>query len=197
MLILRDNYFSTLRIALAEARSEVQVLAYVINFQLYKKHFPSSCLVHSLIDCHAKGLAVNIVLDSSPTYSQNHRANFFTYRRLIEKGLRIRMQQSSHPQHQKLFVIDRRFAFAGSHNITDKSLQSNWELSFFFDDAQTVRDLAALHDSLWYSQLTIPWERRLWPRSKTPQSPRQTLSACHPTTPIFSGKPGEPPSHPP
>jgi phosphatidylserine/phosphatidylglycerophosphate/cardiolipin synthase-like enzyme len=172
--ILTADYFDALRDTLAYAREHVRVLAYVINFNFYQKYYRSTYIFNRLLDLHRAAVPVDIILDSSPNYSNNHRANLFTVTRFAEKGIKIRMQTDKHPQHSKLIIIDQATAFLGSHNLTEGSLSNKNELSFQITDPPTVRELSTYFDSLWSGPLTLPWERRFWPKSKASQYRQQS-----------------------
>jgi phosphatidylserine/phosphatidylglycerophosphate/cardiolipin synthase-like enzyme len=171
--VLTADYFDALRDSLALAREHVRLLAYVINFNFYQKYYRSTYIFNRLLDLHRAGLPVNIILDSSPNYSNNHRANLFTFTRFAEKGIKIRMQTDRQPQHSKLIIIDQAALFLGSHNLTEGSLSNKNELSFHITDPPTIGELTKHFDSLWTGPATIPWERRFWPKSKANQSPKQ------------------------
>ena len=155
------------------AREHVRVLAYVINFNFYQKYYRSTYIFNRLLELHRAALPTDIILDSSPNYSNNHRANLFTFTRFAEKGIIIRMQTDKHPQHSKLIIIDQAAAFLGSHNLTEGSLSNKNELSFQITDPPTIGELTKYFDSLWDGPSTMPWERRFWPKSKASPSPQQ------------------------
>jgi phosphatidylserine/phosphatidylglycerophosphate/cardiolipin synthase-like enzyme len=178
--LLTADYFDALRESLARACEHVRLLAYVINFNFYQKYYRSTYIFNRLLDLHRAGVPVHIILDSSPNYSNNHRANLFTFTRFAEKGIKIRMQTDKHPQHSKLIIIDQATAFLGSHNLTEGSLSNKNELSFQITGPPTIGELTKYFDSLWTGPLTMPWERRFWPKSKASQSPQQS----QPTTPL-------------
>ena len=74
-------------------------MAYVINFHFYKHFYRSSNIFQLLKYKHSKKVQISLILDSSPQYSPNHRANFFSFKRLSEIGIKVKMQQGRQPQH--------------------------------------------------------------------------------------------------
>lgn len=152
----------------------VRIMAYVVNFQYYKHFYRATWFYDRLIQLHKKGVIVRMILDSSPHFSLNHRANFFTAKRLTENGIQVKMQTSKLPQHSKLIIIDDLIAFTGSHNLTEGSLTSNLELSFGFQDPMLVSKLILHFDAFWLSKETARWERRYWPKSQIKASPQPT-----------------------
>lgn len=166
---LTDDFFDSLADELSRPWKLVRVLAYVINMQFYKKYYRSSWTFNRLIHLHKEGARVQIILDSSPAFSHNHRANFFTSKRMMEIGIPLRMQALDRPQHSKLFLLGDEIAFTGSHNLTEGSLTSPHELSVRIKQPDLVRNLAALFDDLWTSEKSKPWTRRKWPKSQRNQ----------------------------
>lgn len=166
MRVLTTDFFSALRDSLALDIANLRILAYVINFQFYKKFYRSSAIFHRILQLHKNGTSVKVILDSSPAHSQNHRANLFAFSRLNENGIHVRMQAHTKPQHAKVIIIDDKILFVGSHNLTEGSLTNPFEISFAFTDPGLVKSFREYFDALWSNEYTIPWERRQWPKSK-------------------------------
>jgi phosphatidylserine/phosphatidylglycerophosphate/cardiolipin synthase-like enzyme len=164
--ILYEDYFSTLRSYLSLDLRHLRIMAYVLNFQFYKKYYRSSWVFNRILELHKKGTKIRIILDSSPSFSHNHRPNLFASKRFFEHGIPLRMQTITHPQHSKLFIFDDLAALTGSHNLTQNSLESYLEISVEIIEPEHVASLAAHFDQLWMSEKTQPWTRRIWPKSK-------------------------------
>jgi len=181
--ILTDDFYNFLRRKLNDPLSSISLLAYVINFQFYKKFYRSTHIFNRIIELHKKGISVRIILDSSTQLAHNHRANLFAVKRLTEAGIPVRMQATPTPQHAKAILIDDKLLIAGSHNLTQGSMVNPFELSFAITDIPVVKGFASYYDQLYNSTLTRPWERKLWPKSKINQSPSTQTGTPPPRTP--------------
>lgn len=165
--LLTGDYFEFIRQQLLTPLRTLDILAYVINFQFYKKFYRSTQIFNLILSAKKKGTAVRIILDSSPQTSPNHRTNLFTAGKIAAQGIPVRMQTIPHPQHAKAFLFDNTLLVSGSHNLTQSALSNPLEMSIATDDAALVNIFSTTYNHLFNSNLTTPWERKLWPKSRT------------------------------
>ena len=165
--LLTDDYFAFLRERLLAPVATLDILAYVINFQFYKKFYRSTQLFNLILSSKNKGARVRLILDSSPQVSPNHRTNLFTATKLKEHGFDVKMQTIPHPLHSKAFCFDSSLLVVGSHNLTQSALTNPLEMSVATDDPLIVKNFLSIYDRLYGSPITAPWSRKLWRKSST------------------------------
>jgi len=149
-VLLRDReYFAALREAIDEARSEI-----VMAFFLFKTRedgkTPPDILLRHLIKAAHRGVAIRILLERGKNAASTvDETNRKTAQRLREQGIDVSFDTPRRTTHTKVVVIDRRYTFLGSHNLTSSALRYNHELSLVVDSPglamETLRYMDTLH----------------------------------------------------
>jgi len=158
--VLYTDFYTTLRRSIISSSQNIFVWCYVFNFHFYRKWHRSSHIFFDILSAANRKVDVRFILDSSRRSSPNHKANFFTYKRLSEHGIEVNMPNHSLPQHSKIITIDNKVTFVGSHNFTDSSLENPFETSIFFDSYEISDYFYRSFLELWGSTLTVPWVRK-------------------------------------
>jgi len=148
--LLRDGeYFETLLKAVRGAKTEIVMAFFLFKTQGYKNS-PPDILLRTLIEAAERGVGIRILLEkgkdaTSPVDESNRK----TALRLRAKGIEVSFDTPRRTTHTKVVVIDRRYTFLGSHNLTSSALQYNHELSLFVDSPglamETLKYINMLH----------------------------------------------------
>jgi phosphatidylserine/phosphatidylglycerophosphate/cardiolipin synthase-like enzyme len=76
------------------------------------------------------------------------KTNSETARRLVDAGIKVCPDPRQKVTHAKLVVIDRRYLFIGSHNLTQSALKYNHETSVWIDSSSLAAEALDYLDSL-------------------------------------------------
>lgn len=60
--------------------------------------------------------------------------------------------------HEKLYIIDKKFAFAGSFNFTNHGIYDNHETAFTFEDRDTVEKIVSYFEGLYTTKEFEKWK---------------------------------------
>ena len=103
-----------------------------------KKYSSFPCkLLNKVVDSVKRGVNVTIVFEKD--YRGDNSCNIITaeyFKYLLgknRKNFRIYFDSPLIRSHQKLILIDGRYCFIGSHNLTQSALKYNNEVSVFID----------------------------------------------------------------
>lgn len=132
-LLLDRDYFPTLLAAIADAHSEIDVAMFLFKPSASARNKPKIVL-ERLAAARKRGVKVEVVLEKSAYDDDLNKENQHTARLLKDRGIRVRFDRGKATTHAKLVVIDRRYSFIGSHNLTQSALNSNHETSLFIDN---------------------------------------------------------------
>ena len=132
-LLLDKEYFPTLLDAIANAQSEIDVAMFLFKTTGSARNKPAMVL-ERLAAASKRGVQVEVVLEKSAYDDQLNKENQHAARLLKDRGIRVRFDRGKATTHTKLVVIDRRYSFIGSHNLTNAALSSNHEASLFIDN---------------------------------------------------------------
>ncbi|MEJ2690282.1 MAG: phospholipase D-like domain-containing protein [Deltaproteobacteria bacterium] len=140
LLLLDKDYFPTLLGALKNARSEITVAMFLFKTSNSAKNRPAKVLA-ALAAARKRGVRVEVLLEKSSYDDGLNRENKKAARLLKRKGIRVRFDRGRVTTHTKLVIIDRRYSFIGSHNLTQAALGYNHEASLFIDNRELAEKL--------------------------------------------------------
>jgi len=140
--LLEDNqFFHVLSDHITGATHEI-----VVSMFLFKTRPDSSnranMVLQDLITAQKRGVKVRVLLETSDRQGDSlNRDNLATSKRLRQHGVQVLFDSPDTTTHTKTIVIDNRFVFIGSHNLTHSALFYNHELSVLIDDPDLARDV--------------------------------------------------------
>jgi phosphatidylserine/phosphatidylglycerophosphate/cardiolipin synthase-like enzyme len=67
---------------------------------------------------------------------------------MSEAGIKVRFDAPKTTTHVKALVIDGRYVYMGSHNLTQSALKYNNELSIMIDSAELAAEVTAYLNNL-------------------------------------------------
>ena len=144
-LLLNKNYTYTLLKYLKNAKKEVYINAYMWCCEPKKyRSFPCKIL-NKVLDLVEKGVKVVVILekdirsDSICNYvtSEIFKANLLTK----YKNLQVYFDSPLVRSHEKVILIDRKYVFIGSHNLTQSALKYNNEVSVLINSPEIYQKL--------------------------------------------------------
>jgi phosphatidylserine/phosphatidylglycerophosphate/cardiolipin synthase-like enzyme len=132
-LLKNKAYFHALSEKIRDARSEIVMAFFLFKTNNHPRSYPEM-LLWELGAAARRGVRVMVVLeqDEKPDSSVN-RDNRNAAQRLRQAGVEVFFDSPKKTTHTKLAVIDARYTFIGSHNITQSALRHNNELSVLID----------------------------------------------------------------
>lgn len=150
---LTHDYAYTVLDLLRHTTTSIDILAYVTNFNMYKKSDKALLIFLALKNFPANPNDIRIILDYPHPHKPNYHANLFSTRRFQEANFNVRYLHSGSTQHAKLMIFDQTAAVLGSHNLTTKSVISPYDISLLLDDPGLLSFLVSYFDRLWHSSI--------------------------------------------
>ena len=142
------KYVDALLSGIKGAKSEIVGCFFL--FKVSGKHggLPQK-IVEELVAARKRGVDVTIELEQDAggkgtVYEQNRVAA----RILADAGVKVRFDAPKTTTHVKALVIDGRYVYLGSHNLTQSALKYNNELSVMIDSADFAAEVLGYLDSL-------------------------------------------------
>lgn len=146
--ILADEaYFPALLERLAAAQHSIDLAMYVFLVKDYAENRPNQ-IVEALLAAKRRGVAVRVVMEHSAKDAGINDSNRAAVSALKSGGVRVLFDPPDTTSHMKMAVIDGRYNFIGSHNLTQSALQYNHELSVLIDDPALARELRQYIDAV-------------------------------------------------
>ncbi len=147
--LLQDHkYFDALISGIRYAKKDITGCYFLFKVTGGRGNLPLK-VVEELIAAKKRGVDVAIELEQETTgkgtvYEQNRRAA----RLMTDAGIKVRFDAPKTITHVKAMVIDKRYVYIGSHNLTHSALKYNNELSVMIDSAELAGEIAAYLNNL-------------------------------------------------
>lgn len=135
MLLKNREYFHALSERIQNARTQIVMAFFLFKTNGHPTSYPE-IILRELGHAARRGVRVVLVLeqDEKPD-STVSRDNRNASERLKATGVEIYFDSPKRTTHTKLAVIDGRYTFIGSHNLTQSALKHNNELSVLIDSS--------------------------------------------------------------
>ena len=149
ILLKSDNYFSTLRDSILSAQSSVQILLYQFNRYVGNSTSKVNLITHALLKAHQKNVSIQIILNTSFHSKQAGQVNQSTVEFFRHQGISARLASPGLRIHAKVFIIDQSAVILGSHNLSERALSRNIELSLYIEDKLLAEEITQLFNQIW------------------------------------------------
>ncbi|MEW6409368.1 MAG: phospholipase D-like domain-containing protein [Nitrospirota bacterium] len=137
-LLRNEEYFYTLHRMLGEAKKEIVVS--IFNFKMgTSAGNRANIIVDDLISASKRGVKVLVVFERGKGREAGDE-NKKTADILKKGGVSVRFDSPHRTTHTKVVVIDRRYVFIGSHNLSQSALKYNNELSVLIDSIGVAKE---------------------------------------------------------
>ena len=143
IFVLEDNrYIDSLLDKINKSQSSILVSMYIFK-TTGKKTSASNKVKDSLIKAAKRGIKVKVILEVEGGRSSTlNQENSITADKLEKGGAKVYFDSPRRRTHVKAIVIDDRYTFIGSHNLTASALQYNKELSLMIDSVEVAKKTA-------------------------------------------------------
>ena len=142
MLLPDKQFFEVLTSYIDEARQSIRLATYVFKITDSAKN-RARLLVERLAEAHDRGVDVSVLLELSDFSKSINEENEQTIQLLRKHGIQVELDSEETISHMKLVVIDDRFCFVGSHNMTHSALDYNHEFSLLVDSKEMASELTS------------------------------------------------------
>lgn len=140
-------YFEELAKAVGHAEKEIIMAFYLFKTNGYRGNYPDR-LLEGLVKAAKRGVHVRVILErTDDDDSSINRINLATAARLRTQGIDVRFDSPSVTTHVKMVIIDERWTFVGSHNMTNSALKYNHEMSLLVESPEIAKSAAAYLNS--------------------------------------------------
>ena len=142
-LLINRQYRDALLAGIRGANSRIIVSCYLFKISKFPDNQPRQ-VAEELIRARQRGVNVTVILEQSRDESDFlNRENRATAAILSRSGIEIRFDSLRKTSHAKVVVIDDRYVFLGSHNLTHNALTRNNELSVRINSPEMAREITS------------------------------------------------------
>ena len=123
LLLPNREYYPHLKSLFQKAETSIVGTVYLVKANNFPDNEPSD-LLRELIAASKRNVQVEIVLENSED-KVSLESNQYAARMLEKGGVKVRFDSARVATHAKTFVIDGRYCFLGSHNLTQWSFRES------------------------------------------------------------------------
>ena len=148
VVLKNREYGESLIQGIRNARTSIVCSFYLFKITDAKGNQPRR-IAEELILAGKRGVAVTVILERDSGKSDHlNEENRRTAAFLSRKGVKVFFDSPSVITHAKVAVIDGRYVYLGSHNLTQSALMRNNELSVRIDSPEMAEEISAYLESL-------------------------------------------------
>lgn len=151
--VLTHDYAYTLLDLIRHTSTSIDILAYVVKFNMYKKSDKALLIFLALKSFPGNPHNIRIILDYPKLHKPNYHPNRFSTRRFKEANFNVRYLHSGDTQHAKLIILDQKTVIFGSHNFTTRSVINRYDISLLADEPHLLSNLTNYFNLLWQQSL--------------------------------------------
>ena len=134
-------YGSSLLQRVRQARESIVFGYFLFKVTRSRRNLPRQ-LAEELIRARRRGVEVSVLLEQDRGGRDRlNDENRETADLLEQGGVRVRFDSPAVTTHVKAAVIDRRYVYLGSHNLTQSALEYNNELSVLIDSPAVAAEV--------------------------------------------------------
>lgn len=144
--LLKDQDFSDALISgIRKARKNITCSYYL--FVVHGRN-ESARILDELVRARQRGVEVRVILEKPQQKDRLNEENLHSASLLARGGVKVFFDSPKVVTHLKVTVIDGRFVYLGSHNLTQAALRHNNELSLSVESAGLAAEILSYLDQL-------------------------------------------------
>ena len=150
-LLVKDNQFLSQALALIEqAKREICIATFKLEVNDKPRGRNLKNFFERLIEKRKSGVKINVLFNWHDDRRSVAKTNYYASQFLKNAGADVRYLQANRCCHAKLIIIDQEKVLLGSHNLSIRSCENNFELSYLIPDPETVSQVYSVFQRSFY-----------------------------------------------
>jgi hypothetical protein len=147
--LIGGYFYDELLKSIDDSKISIYCVQYQWKWNVHDRHSRVQRLGNSIIRAVNRNVDVNVILNLENPKANITRINQVSCNALVRGGVKAKLLKVSGLVHTKLWVLDTRFVFVGSHNISGRSLGINEEVSVKIDSVDMAKFMKEYFAVLW------------------------------------------------
>jgi len=140
-ILTDEKYLHEILNYIHSAKVEILISVYYAVTPNTDKDSPVRKIIDALIQAHQRGVHISVIFANHNLPASSLQENKKTASLLREHNILTFFFEQRRLLHAKFFLFDNIIAVAGSHNLTDRSLQKSAEVSILTTQTTAVHKL--------------------------------------------------------
>jgi len=154
---LQTNFYIRILELARKSKKSINLIQYVFGISENREWQRSNKFLKALVEAKRRGVEIRVIFDRPRVHAPNTKTNIKCALRLKEFGIETRALAIHKTLHLKMVIFDREIFLAGSHNLTNSSLYSPFELSFEYSGKEIVGAAECYFLRLWNEGISEPF----------------------------------------
>jgi len=146
VLILDNEFIGQAETLILQAKREICISSFKLEYSEKPRARRLKALFDAVIEKMKQGVKVKVLFNWHDDRRSVPRTNESASRVLKTHGADVRYLKNNRCCHAKLLLIDKEKALLGSHNLSVRSCENNFEMSYLIPDPETVAQLGAVFE---------------------------------------------------
>lgn len=146
VLVLDNEFISQAEALINQAKREICISSFKLEYSEKPRGRRLKALFDAIIEKMKQGVKVKVLFNWHDDKRSVPRTNESASRVLKNRGADVRFLKSNRCCHAKLLMIDKEKALLGSHNLSIRSCENNFEMSYLIPDPETVAQLGVVFE---------------------------------------------------
>ena len=155
LLVIDNQYIGVAKTLVSQAKREIFISTFKLEISEKPRGRGLKEFFDSLIEKARSGVKVHILFNWHDDRRSVAKTNYSASIYLKNAGIDMRYLTNNRCCHAKILMIDREKILLGSHNLSIRSTQNNFELSYLIPDPETVSQVGAVFERLFDSAKKI------------------------------------------
>lgn len=142
LLVVDNQYLSLAQGLIEQAKLEISLCTFKLEINDKPRGRTLKKFFDTLIERIKQGVKVRVLFNWHDDRRSVAKTNFYASHCLSDSGADVRFLKNNRCCHAKIILVDKEKALLGSHNLSIRSCENNFELSYLIPDPETVHQLS-------------------------------------------------------
>jgi len=141
LLVVDNQFLSIARSLIEQAKKEICISSFKLEINDKPRGRKLKEFFESLIERRKAGVKVKVLFNWHDDRRSVAKTNYYASIFLKNAGVDARYLDSNRCCHAKVLIIDQEKALLGSHNLSIRSCENNFEMSYLIPDPESIAHL--------------------------------------------------------
>jgi len=141
-LVVDNQFLGLAQNLIEQAKKEICLATFKLEINEKPRGRTLKKFFITLVERIKSGVKVKVLFNWHDDRRSVAKTNYYASHHLRNAGADVRFLKNNRCCHAKVILVDKEKALLGSHNLSIRSCENNFELSYLIPDPETVNQLS-------------------------------------------------------
>jgi phosphatidylserine/phosphatidylglycerophosphate/cardiolipin synthase-like enzyme len=141
LLVVDNQFLSVAKSLIKQAKKEICICSFKLEVSDKPRGRKLKEFFEGLIERRKAGVKINVLFNWHDDRRSVAKTNYYASMFLKNAGVETRYLDANRCCHAKVIIVDQEKALLGSHNLSIRSCENNFEMSYLIPDPESVAHL--------------------------------------------------------